>query len=715
MRGKAFTRTAYLIVLCLLGPAAARGQGTILSEGFEGSSLDPRITVRSVGGVTWGVKPTTVFGSTQAFGFGRSTCYANCWSNYTSTLVVTFPQPVYVTSLSFKEIELFNNVGSGGVVLVDGAPLIVGGKPYYHTFGRLPYNDGVADTTYRAQAFAINRVVNRIELQSWDVTGHSELFLDNLAITGVTSPFGGVALFDQSSDTIAVSGQLTLGGAATYEARVLFTSPFAGGGLVFDEWKIGLEDKILGVGPDGLFAYSFRLSDDVMVAGASLALNAWHHVAYVYDGSQERLYLDGRLIGARAAAGEIANADGPAFVGAIFRDGGVAQGFVGYLDTLRISNVARYGGSRFTPPSGDLSSDPNTLLLYNFIEAPGSSTVADLSENGHTGTLGSGFTGATAPVLTVNPMRLSAVGTATADGAMTAGEWDHAARFDFQANLPPGLGGGTAPATLFVMNDAVSLHLAVRLAVSTPIASSVAFEFDNDHDGTWPENGDEALVLTTSLGFRDEVRTNQSPPCTPDSRPGQCGVFDTSLGGTDNGQGVVANDGTSSFYEISHPLDSGDIGHDFALAPGSSVGFFMDLVLCNGGCTSTYLFYPNAIGHIVIASPANTAAGSNVPVAVDVPLPTGGSASVSLTFDQVVRRARRLPARAKAGRQRPAGSNSAARLSTTRSPRRPRSAGTSASASVGPRASSPTRTTSGCSTTRRPAGRTSRTPRPGTR
>ena len=83
MRGKAFTRIA-LIVLCLLVSAAARAQGTILSEGFEGSSLDPRITVSSVGGVSWGVKPTTVFGSSRAFGFGSSSCWQYCWSNYTS-------------------------------------------------------------------------------------------------------------------------------------------------------------------------------------------------------------------------------------------------------------------------------------------------------------------------------------------------------------------------------------------------------------------------------------------------------------------------------------------------------------------------------------------------------------------------------------------------------------------------------------------------------
>lgn len=206
-----------------------------------------------------------------------------------------------------------------------------------------------------------------------------------LALRNATVRRGGAILFDQNTDTIAVAGHTTLADAATYEARVLFTSTFAGTGLVFNEWMAGLEDKFLNVGVTHLSAYSFDLSDDVFVAGASPSLNAWHHVAYVYDGSQERLYLDGRQIGARPASGHIENADGSAFVGAIFRDGSISPSVVGYLDTLRISNVARYSGYSFAPPAGDLSSDSDTLLLYNFDEAPGSPTVTDLSGNGHDG------------------------------------------------------------------------------------------------------------------------------------------------------------------------------------------------------------------------------------------------------------------------------------------------------------------------------------------
>jgi hypothetical protein len=520
------------------------------------------------------------------------------------------------------------------VVLIDGDRLNVDGKPFYHTFGRLPYNDGVADTAFRTRIVALNRTVSRIELQSWDIAGHSEIFVDDLTITGADdapTP-SGVVLFDLNTDTIAVTGQIGLANAATYEARVLLTSTFAGAGLVFDEWTPGLEDKFLGVDLTHLNAYSFRLSDDVLVGPVSATLNAWHHVAYVYDGAQERLYLDGRLVAARSATGSIANADGSAFVGAIFRDGGISPGLVGYLDTLRISNVARYSGSRFTPPRGDLSNDSSTLLLYNFTDAAGSGTVTDLSGNGHTGTLGTGFSGATAPELVADPLLLAGKGTAVVDGVMGPGEWDGAATFEFNAALSAAQGGGTRPATLFVMNDATNVYLAVRVALPSPATSSgVVFEFDNDHDGRWPENGDDALVLNPSLGFSDNVRT----ACPGDSRPGVCGPVDTSVGGTNDGQGVMGNNGAFSFYEISHPLDSGDVGHDFALTQGSGVGFYMDLRFCGGVCVDTRI-PGEGLGNILVSSMANTDVGSNVPVELGVTLPGGGNAPVSLTFDRVV-------------------------------------------------------------------------------
>src|SRR3990172_2087064 len=58
----------------------------------------------------------------------------------------------------------------------------------------------------------------------------------------------------------------------------------------------------------------------------------------------------------------------------------------------------------------------------------------------------------------------STYGIATIDGVMSPGEWDNAAKIDFQANVPAEDGGGTTPATLYVMNDGINLYLAVKIS-----------------------------------------------------------------------------------------------------------------------------------------------------------------------------------------------------------------------------------------------------------
>jgi len=213
-----------------------------------------------------------------------------------------------------------------------------------------------------------------------------------------------VALFDSSTDTIKVAGNTVLTTAATIEARLFFSDTYAASGTVFNEWANGAEDKLLRItlGDPASIVGSFYGAGGV-TATVTIALNRWHHIAYVYDGSEHRLYLDGVQVASRVISGTIRNSSGLPFIGAIFRDGHVGSSFVGYIDFLRVSNIARYSGSTVAVPSPDVGTDANTQLLYRFDEAPGSTTITDYSGNGHTGTLGTGFTGATLPDFVPNP------------------------------------------------------------------------------------------------------------------------------------------------------------------------------------------------------------------------------------------------------------------------------------------------------------------------
>lgn len=222
--------------------------------------------------------------------------------------------------------------------------------------------------------------------------------------------------FNNPTDTIQISGQTVLGNESTYEAGIYFPSGIGASGLVFNEFKMNLEDKIFAAGPNGLTGYNdiglpWQLGG--VTSTTPFAPDTWHHIAFVQGGgSTQRLYLDGQIVGSLSRAGDIRDSDGGGFLGAIFRDDPsniydqLVPSFIGHLHTFRISNVARYSGNSFETPKEDLTSDANTQLLYNFMlkdyfQQDGDTWVSDLSGNGRNGRFGKGFAGATSPSIVV--------------------------------------------------------------------------------------------------------------------------------------------------------------------------------------------------------------------------------------------------------------------------------------------------------------------------
>src|SRR5262245_59514608 len=93
-------------------------------------------------------------------------------------------------------------------------------------------------------------------------------------------------------------------------------------------------------------------------------------------------------------------------------------------------------------------------------------------------------------------LSLRGYGTAVVDGVFGPAEWDAAGRYDFNAPLPAELGGGTIPASVYVMNDAQNLYVAFRVAsASTAGTTSFFGAFDNNHSGTLYEQGDGAMIF----------------------------------------------------------------------------------------------------------------------------------------------------------------------------------------------------------------------------
>ena len=214
----------------------------------------------------------------------------------------------------------------------------------------------------------------------------------------------GVAYFDDTSDTVMFEGDTELGTAATLEAVVSLTADVTG--HVFFEQVSGKDHKQLMVGSRNVSGFAF--SPQVNVSGfehtdTEVTLNTFHHVAFVRDGREERLYLDGRLLERRSAEGDIGDAvqtaavpfspaPFPGAIGASQFHGTTTRtnAMIGFVDSVRVSDVARYSGDRFDPPAGDMENDQNTQLLYNFnLDEIGESTVLDLAEvNARPGYLG---------------------------------------------------------------------------------------------------------------------------------------------------------------------------------------------------------------------------------------------------------------------------------------------------------------------------------------
>ena len=261
------------------------------------------------------------------------------------------------------------------------------------------------------------------------------------------------------------------------------------------------------------------------------------------------------------------------------------------------------------------------------------------------------FAGAVAGVVSLgaqahNGLSFSAFGTATIDGVLAPGEWDGAARFDLPVNVPE---GGTTPGTLLVMNDGVNLYLAFRLARTTADMTTVAVEFDNDHDGGGfaPENGDDGLVVNSSSPgtLSDNFRIRCTPPggttgfCGPgDMSPASPGVVypdGLPAPGTIDGKGAFRNDGTFSVFEISHPLDSADNAHDFSLKAGDTVGILRGNVSIIAGGVQRETVLATGGDIVVAAPPAAGDAGPRALACASKPVArANGTVGIAIDLDK---------------------------------------------------------------------------------
>lgn len=96
-----------------------------------------------------------------------------------------------------------------------------------------------------------------------------------------------------------------------------------------------------------------------------LQAKRWHHLAGVFDGSEVRLYVDGRKVAATPGSGKRRMNTLPLMVGAdVTKEGGATSFLHAAIDDVRVSQIARYSTDSFTPTRRARVDDATSLLLH---------------------------------------------------------------------------------------------------------------------------------------------------------------------------------------------------------------------------------------------------------------------------------------------------------------------------------------------------------------
>lgn len=195
------------------------------------------------------------------------------------------------------------------------------------------------------------------------------------AVTNAQAKFGTQSLTMGSSPTTSALivpeapwNRFGTYGDCTLECWVYNTNPAQGTARLFSKDLAASPYATVDYTSAGSWQFYMDSGAVAMSGTGTLTANTWYHVALVRNAGTWYFYLNGVKI-----CSVLGNTWGNQST-ALFRIGNwssLAYPWPGYIDGIRISNVARYpGGTTFTPPSAAFTNDANTLMLLNFEPNP---------------------------------------------------------------------------------------------------------------------------------------------------------------------------------------------------------------------------------------------------------------------------------------------------------------------------------------------------------
>lgn len=227
-------------------------------------------------------------------------------------------------------------------------------------------------------SFASRKLQNKIKLpQSRDPK--TVINNGNIQISALQSKFAATsALLDGTGDFLTVnhSDFDLAGGNFTLEGWFRFNIVSGDKGL-FSKYSAG---------PYGFnFRYASSVGGIRSVLGTGTSAqawntswtpvaNTWYHIAITRSGNIIRIFIDGVLKNTTTVTITVTPSTSPFAIGTSQT---VANSdFNGYIDEVRVSNIARYT-ENFTVPVSEFNNDANTLLLLHMSGTPGSTTFTD--------------------------------------------------------------------------------------------------------------------------------------------------------------------------------------------------------------------------------------------------------------------------------------------------------------------------------------------------
>ena len=151
---------------------------------------------------------------------------------------------------------------------------------------------------------------------------------------------GNALSFDGVDDYVSVphNSSLNFSTAVTLEAWLKTTGTSEEYILTKGEGSFYLGINVGSVGLPSVYLAGINDISGWLYATETVTDGKWHHIAATYDGSNERIYVDGKLEGTIAYSGTIDTTGDPMYIGV--RGGSAQKYFSGVIDEVRIWNVA---------------------------------------------------------------------------------------------------------------------------------------------------------------------------------------------------------------------------------------------------------------------------------------------------------------------------------------------------------------------------------------